>query len=131
MRDIKFRAHIKGTKIVGEVKEIDFVFGKILMTFIADDNTSRTCRYDSHEINLLKFTTLKDKNGKGKEIYEGDIIQTQEIRWVVKFGYHRDGIGLGWIAWTGKSGNGHFIDKSILAGSVIGNIYEHPELINP
>lgn len=81
-----------------------------------------------------QFTGLLDKNNK--EIYEGDIIRKQEYDWVVSFGHDRDQRGLGWVAYAiqtkrrqGDRYNTFFLDKSILSGEIIGNIYEDKNLL--
>ena len=65
----------------------------------------------------LQFTGLLDRNGK--EIYEGDIIKTAEE--------HLEGV------WKSPSHNvvvewPFLLLNSVLAGEIIGNIYDNPEL---
>lgn len=91
-------------------------------------------------ITLMQFTGLKDRNGK--EIYEGDIVVTNEYpfydtgvpnyRAVVEW----EGVG---FAYTlncvnpEKRGISHGICQSMdddMDWEVIGNIHEHPELLN-
>lgn len=69
---------------------------------------------------VMQYTGLKDKNGK--EIYDGDIVAFprhgwEEDRFVDK------------IYWSNRAGGWNI--NSILAptSEVIGNIYEHPELL--
>lgn len=77
----------------------------------------------------LQYIGLKDKNSK--EIYEGDIIQVQSQTWLVEpiGSVERDGFNYGLCVSSNGNGENYFIDKSILAGEVIGNIYENPELL--
>ena len=74
-------------------------------------------------LNIMQYIGLKDRNGK--EIYEGDIIQTKDF------------YECGELIFKGKKekvenlsyylNHCAFIDVS---GEVIGNIYENPELLD-
>ena len=98
MREIKFRAWDKSKKKIVDVVMIDF-----------SKNISM--------VELMQFTGLYDKNGK--EIYEGDIVETP-------FGIGRvfDRLGC-WFVETQKE-LGYFASCDL---EVIGNLYENPELL--
>lgn len=73
---------------------------------------------------LMQFTGLRDKNGH--EIYEGDILRTQE-RWVDKDGRLSSvRVQIQVVEWTGEYVNSHYWHEFY---EVIGNIYENPELL--
>jgi len=75
-------------------------------------------------IEIMQYTGLKDKNGK--EIYEGDIIKNDEgERQSVEFDTMIDSDGLASSGWCIDLGC--YFDTDTL--SVIGNIYENPELL--
>ena len=78
-------------------------------------------RFNRGDIALMQFTGLKDKNGK--EIYEGDIVKTDnEMPFIVK--YDNTCCAFLW-------GNYYFEDRvEERQVEVIGNIYENPELLN-
>lgn len=75
---------------------------------------------------LMQYTGLKDKNGK--EIYEGDIIQTEELTAVIEYSE----IYAEYI--TTNTNQIQYEDEPLgdLRGEeieVIGNIYENPDLL--
>lgn len=124
-REIKFRAWDKDYKEMLQVKAI--IFNP--KTLIPDRERMEPYILDEHndihylnDIELLEYTGIKDN--KGKEIYEGDIIQTKdfyecgelvfkgEMEVVKDLNYYINGCV--------------FIDTS---GEVVGNVYENPELL--
>lgn len=85
------------------------------------DNCRRRIHFD--EIKLMQSTGLKDKNGK--EIFEGDIVNYgEEFNDVVVFekGTFCLKDNSGHLTWLGQE----FEEIEL---EVIGNIYEHPELL--
>ena len=79
-------------------------------------------------------TGLPDKSGK--EIYEGDILESNShlivIVWDVYFGRNQDYEGTGWCIRSTKTQKTYFLEDSTSENSkIIGNIYEGKELLKP
>lgn len=94
------------------------------------EDSPRTCQkvwqYPADEVELMEYTGLHDR--LGKEIYEGDILKTNrglfEVFWREDFAgfYLRNVEDPRWLDLISMTGN-------VAWGEVIGNIYEHPELV--
>lgn len=131
MRDLKFRAWDNKNKIM-----IDSSFGNwISFDGIAYEEANR--KFDTpnieiervKDLTLMQFTGLKDK--LGKEIYEGDIIETDNTSFF-KIIWNQDVMGFemsikncGDRAWFHVM-EGH---GGIHTWTVMGNIYQNPELL--
>jgi hypothetical protein len=119
MREIKFRAWDRNENDRFRMKR----------------NLSLNSAYFQQEtlsgIEVMQYTGLKDKNGR--EIYEGDVLQSGNGRlWEVKFGEYKGVFNsapqLGWYVFG--DGNTLMLTKYESASDeIIGNIYENPELL--
>ena len=125
MREIKFRVW---------VQEIDKMYypqdlhSQISLSFIGkirNYNLLIADEFDNSKSILMKFTGLKDKNGK--EIYEGDIFESPSgILFYVL--WYKDG----WCYNNVDDSPNHIsgrLSKIAEYWKVIGNIYENPNLI--
>jgi uncharacterized phage protein (TIGR01671 family) len=114
-REIKFRAWTTTVEWRCEIKHQMIPFDELVYF---DDTLADFFAEDENFI-LMQYTGLKDKNGV--EIYEGDIVQynniTGEIAW------HQNGWVIQWMEMQGYS----YIYEQII--EVIGNIHENPELL--
>lgn len=156
MRKILFRAKAINRKSDGECvtnyKNGDWVYGFI--TKLKDErygspaemkNTDGVCRIEVDHITIGEYTGLTDKNGT--KIFEGDILQGDEYPYCSdgEYNYYAE------VMWfdNGCCGFGlctHKNPKSVVRGisdgncewfedfnsnnwSVVGNIYDNPELI--
>jgi hypothetical protein len=129
MRPIKFRAWDKERRIMYEWNPYFFA-DTSPVTGYGDDFPG-----DDGDIVLMQFTGLYDFNGD--EIYEGDILRDPEhkhllvVEWAESLswdggGSSHPGFYFRGACWTGDLDYGTgFHDKQ----EVIGNIYEHPELL--
>jgi uncharacterized phage protein (TIGR01671 family) len=137
MRDIKFRAKAKTGKMVEGL----LFHGNKIVTVTTNDNKSPYVEkgstnyyYDYLDIDpktVGQFTGLKDINGK--EIFEGDIVLTQnETTTVIVYefaAFHVNGEREGKKV-SHPLANQCIMEKgSKIDFEVIGNIHEHPNLL--
>ena len=115
MRDIKFKAWLKDDKRIVEVEEIHFRHQ--LIEYYDGNYDDCWLEKDFDKIELMQYTGLKDKNGK--EIYEGDIVKYQ------KFGLNEYMI----IKYLSRFAVFNICDLNKQDYEVIGNVYQHPELL--
>ena len=121
MCEINFRAWDIKEKVMCWVSIIDFEHRECVLVYPTKEYKEKTKSFD--EIELMQYRNLKDKNNK--EIYDGDIVKSPNGELFVvkydgyclqpfhKFEYHRGAYSIPpeWF-------------------EVIGNVFEHPELLN-
>ena len=120
-REIKFRGQQINTK--------KWVYGYLYRNkglYVICENI----RYAEEEPILLdtvgQYTGLDDKNGT--EIYEGDIVGDNKIKWIVKWNKHRMGFSL--YPTTKQLYDEMPINvENKLGFKILGNIYDNPELL--
>ena len=112
MKEIRFRIWDKERKEMINIGRIDIADGSCKPTIFGD------VFYDYwNDVELMQYTGLKDKNGV--EIYEGDIVETEDY-------YVGNKIMV--------KGTNQIIDDirscgKLIPCKVIGNVYENPALV--
>jgi len=110
MREIKFRVWDKEEKKMLDDSRATWIL-----------HTRNHVPYSDRYV-LVQYTGLKDKNGK--EIYEGDIV---ESAWNNAIEEIKDIRSVDWLLSDGFLA-GQENDGCLMGARVIGNIYENPEL---
>ena len=150
MRSLKFRAWDKITKKYYVVSTLEYADnGELCEVWLADmlvtdPELNEACR-NPKDVVLEQYTGLKDKNGK--EIYEGDIVQTLisgvwttgssdaifgEKMWELVVFWSDDDFGFLFKVIGSKNQPNRVYDilnQHLGAFEVIGNIHENPELL--
>lgn len=138
----KFRAWDKELQTMLDVSLIDFKKSVLVGEHWKFGETN-FINFD--DVNLMQSTGLKDKNGK--EIFEGDVLEIQGLRMVVKFGSYRylepsnmgcqsfavvyDGLGFYVKTFNviAPDDISPFEPETLKESVVIGNEFENPELL--
>lgn len=127
MREIKFRAWDKNKNKMYQVRGINFDNEDLWLKI----NETQIMGANLFEVELMQYTGLKDKNGK--EIYKGDILQFyNDVDYIIKPGYakvvFKDGA---FCCKHFRYGTEYLanMDMSDMDITVVGNIYENPELL--
>lgn len=116
-REIKFRAWDKDKKKMFLVATVSKVYG-----IEADCAVNKNGDTSIYNAEIMQYTGLKDKNDK--EIYEGDIVEYDDETHAVIIWNERETCFEGSVI---ESGSHYWIHKQAL--TIIGNIYENPELL--
>ena len=123
MREIKFRGkEIKTGKWIYGSLVVDNKGRCFIVPFQSSEKGLKCIEVDKSTVG--QFTGLRDR--EGREIYEGDIIETEYDRWLVKFD---NGSFYGV-----KPKTGSFLDLSketinYYDAIVVGNVFDNPELL--
>lgn len=140
-REIKFRVWDKDLKkihICGENQHdsISFSYPENEAHYYNLQNGCGSSTDGSGTYELMQYTGLKDKNGM--EIYEGDIVEYNDFNSLRTGGHAEDKFIVGKVAfscgmWMVEENNcGHDLYEGLVNDEeleIIGNIYEHPELL--
>lgn len=124
MREIEYRAWLKGERKMVEVKTIHFGTRKIMYGYSAgvQNYGNASCGFDGCEI--MQFTGLKDESGV--KIYEGDIVKMLNIdEYPMQIKWSEEWARFIFYNLVDKKEMNLFTEQC----EVIGNIYDNPELI--
>ena len=138
MKEIKFRAFTDGKMY--DVNVLVFLGGKLKEVLVG--SMDMPIKREPHEVTLMQFTGLKDKNGK--EIYEGDYLSDEpdgEGNWIKhRIIWDEDiaGFRVQYLVdvdeWDNHDEDMFWLvdgDKKLKDFEVCGNLYENPELLKP
>ena len=125
----KFRAWDKESQTMYEVKSIIYTLGSMLCVNRSALFPERTLYFEDTPV--MQSTGLLDKNGK--EIFEGDIVEFEDADDIENV-YINQGV-IEWCQGGFTVSNrttvtmDDLLDEDTLEVTIIGNIYENPELV--
>ena len=120
-REIKFRAWHKADKQILPVIGLFYNPDTMQLMDVNVGDSEKVDWRDQSDVILMQYTGLKDKNGQ--EIYEGDVVKADGLLPSTIIFYES-------AFRTEKAAEPLAYDAERYGGlTVIGNIYEHPELL--
>ena len=123
MRELKFRAWIKNYNCYADV--LGFEQDRLFVQFQSGERAQHRLYVPIEDCVLEQYTGLKDKNGK--EIYEGDVVNIQGIKYYVDFEYGGLWFNNDNRKWKANRPFTHF--QEINDTEVVGNVHENPDLL--
>lgn len=81
---------------------------------------------------MMLMRGIDKEDSKGNDLYEGDILETIGLLWLIEpiLSQDRDETAYGLCVSMNGDGDNRLLDKSILEGVKIGNIYENSDILD-
>ena len=121
MRELKYRVYDKTEKCYSDKA---FSIDQLGLCYVQDEDGYGE-EIDEERYIVEQYTGLKDKNDK--EIYEGDVVNIQGIKYYVDFEHGGFWFNNDNLKWKANRPFTHF--QEINDTEVIGNIHENAELL--
>ena len=123
MKELKFRAWIKNYNCYADV--LGFEQDRLFVQFQSGERSQHRLYVPIEDCILEQYTGLTDKNGK--EIYEGDVVNIQGIKYYVDFEHGGFWFNNDNRKWKANRPFTHF--QEINDTEVVGNVHENPDLL--